>query len=86
MFEKSMSLGLDEEITILQKNVKIRGPVIIGNNCKILTESVIGPNVSIGDNTTISIPNIENSIIMQKCNISSKTKIKDSIFPSGHIK
>jgi glucose-1-phosphate thymidylyltransferase len=73
-------LGAD---TILQKNVKIRGPVIIGNNCKILTESVIGPNVSIGDNTTISIPNIENSIIMQKCNISSKTKIKDSIISSN---
>tara|TARA_Y100000748_G_scaffold297164_1_gene290846 strand:- start:64 stop:1140 length:1077 start_codon:yes stop_codon:yes gene_type:complete len=69
--------------TILQKNVKIRGPVIIGNNCKILTESVIGPNVSIGDNTTISIPNIENSIIMQKCNINSKTKIKDSIISNN---
>jgi len=73
-------LGVD---TIIQKNVKIRGPVIIGNNCKILTESVIGPNVSIGDNTTISIPNIENSIIMQKCNISSKTKIKDSIISNN---
>jgi len=73
-------LGAD---TILQKNVKIRGPVIIGNNCKILTESVIGPNVSIGDNTTISIPNIENSIIMQKCNINSKTKIKDSIISNN---
>ena len=73
-------LGVD---TIIQKNVKIRGPVIIGNNCKILTESVIGPNVSIGDNTIISIPNIENSIIMQKCNISSKTKIKDSIISNN---
>ena len=73
-------LGVD---TIIQKNVKIRGPVIIGNNCKILTESVIGPNVSIGDNTTISIPNIENSIIMQKCNINSKTKIKDSIISNN---
>ena len=71
------------EDTILQKNVKIKGPVIVGNNCKILTESVIGPNVSIRDNTTISIPNIENSIIMQKCNINSKTKIKDSIISNN---
>ena len=71
------------EDTILQKNVKIKGPVIVGNNCKILTESVIGPNVSIGDNTIISIPNIQNSIIMQKCNINSKTKIKDSIISNN---
>ena len=64
---------------ILEKNVKIKGPVIIGSNCKIMSESTIGPNVSIGNNSIISVSVIENSIIMQDCKINSAVGIKDSI-------
>ena len=75
-FTGKVILGKNSQI---QTNVKIIGPVIIGNNCKILTNTSIGPNVSIGDNTIISASNIENSIIMENCNINSVRKIKDSI-------
>ena len=69
-------LGENSQIS---SNVKLVGPVIIGNNCKILENSSIGPNVSVGDNSIISISSIENSIIMENCKINSVTKIKDSI-------
>ena len=65
------------------KNITIKGPVIIGANCKILSESTIGPNVSIGDNSIVSASNIENSIIMQNCKINSVAYIKDSIISNN---
>ncbi len=68
---------------ILEKNIKIKGPVIIGTNCKILSESVIGPNVSIGDNSIISVSSIENSIIMKNCKINSVMDIRDSIISNN---
>ena len=75
--------------SIIGSNVTITGPVIIGKNCKILTNSknqakvVIGPNVSIGNNSIITVSRIENSIIMQNCNIDSHTEIKNSIVASN---
>ncbi len=65
------------------KDIELRGPVVIGNDCKILDSSIIGPNVSIGNNSTISVSLIENSIIMENCNIDSSMKIKDSIIASN---
>ena len=44
-----------------------------------MSESTIGPNVSIGNNSIISVSVIENSIIMQDCKINSAVGIKDSI-------
>jgi len=43
-------------------------PVYIGKNVN-LKNSIIGPNVSIEDNTTISNSFISNSIILENCNI-----------------
>ena len=65
------------------QDIIIHGPVIIGNNCKILAKSRIGPNVSIGDNSIISASLIVNSIIMQNCKINSTVEIKDSIIASN---
>jgi glucose-1-phosphate thymidylyltransferase len=59
-------IGMD---SIVESNVEIIEPVVIGKNCHISTGSSIGPNVSVGDNTTISVSSIENSIIMQNCNL-----------------
>ncbi len=63
----------------INSNVSITGPVIIGEKCEINSGVVIGPNTSIGDNSIISSGNIENSIIMNNCEIDSKIKIKNSI-------
>jgi glucose-1-phosphate thymidylyltransferase len=64
--------------TIL-KNIKITGPVIIGDNCNISNQAQIGPNVSIGDNCNISKACIKNSIIMSNCKIEHNENISDSI-------
>ena len=71
------------EETVIESNVKIKGPVIIGKNCHISSYSSIGPNVSVGDNTIISKSSIENSIIMENCKINSATKIKNSIIANN---
>ncbi|MBC8250451.1 MAG: glucose-1-phosphate thymidylyltransferase [Candidatus Nitrosopelagicus sp.] len=71
------------EGTIIESNVKIKGPVIIGRNCHISLGSSIGPNVSIGDNTTISVSSVENSIIMKNCKINSVAEIKESIIANN---
>ena len=69
--------------TIIEENVIIKGPVIIGNNCHIYSGSSIGPNVSVGDNTHVSTSSIENSIIMKNCKVSCSTEIKDSIIANN---
>jgi len=65
------------------EDVTIKGPVIIGANCKILAKSTIGPNVSIGDGSSISISLIKDSIIMQNCKINSVAEIKNSIIANN---
>tara|TARA_B100000029_G_scaffold448140_1_gene470425 strand:+ start:574 stop:1614 length:1041 start_codon:yes stop_codon:yes gene_type:complete len=69
--------------TIIESDVKIQGLVVIGENCHISSGSSIGPNVSIGDNTTISVSSIENSIIMKNCKINSTAEIKNSIIANN---
>ena len=65
--------------SIIQDNCKIIGPVIIGNDCIITKNSVIGPNVSIGNNSRISNCIIENSIVMENCILDTKVSISESI-------
>ena len=69
--------------TIIESDVKIQGLVVIGENCHISSGSSIGPNVSIGDNTTISVSSIKNSIIMKNCKINSTAEIKNSIIANN---
>jgi glucose-1-phosphate thymidylyltransferase len=69
--------------TKIKKNCQINGPVIIGNNCILEDNTSIGPNVSIGDNTKISKSSIEDSIIMENCEIRTNVKIKNSIISSN---
>ena len=67
----------------IDKDVIIHGPVIIGDDCEILTNTTIGPNVSIGNNSTISVSLVKNSIIMDNCKICSSTEMKNSIIASN---
>ena len=69
--------------SFLKDGVKIIGPVIIGENCIIDNASIIGPNVSIGDNTKISQCSIKNSIVMNNCKIDTRIYISDSIIASN---
>jgi len=51
-------------------NSKIRGPVIIGENC-VIENSYIGPFTSIGDRTEVRNSEIEYSIVLRDCKITS---------------
>lgn len=67
------------ENTIIYPNSKLRGPIIIGKNCKIGPNVYIGPYTSIGDNTIIESGEIESSIVMENVYINSKKRIVESI-------
>ena len=69
--------------TIIESNVKMKCLGRFGENCHISSGSSIGPNVSVGDNTTIFVSSIENSIIMKNCKINSAAEIKDSIIANN---
>lgn len=57
---------------------KITGPVIIGKHCKI-ENAVIGPFVSIGDDTVIRGAELRDSIIMSNTKIEAPWKLEKSI-------
>ena len=65
--------------TIIKQNSKLTGPIIIGKNCVIESDAIIGPNTSIGDNSILSMCDIQDSILMSDCNIKCKIKIRNSI-------
>jgi glucose-1-phosphate thymidylyltransferase len=65
--------------TVIRSNARIRGPVIIGENCEIGPSVYIGPHTSIGDGVRILSGEIEGSIIMKDVVISCNRRIVDSI-------
>lgn len=64
--------------TTVNKNTKITGPVIIGENCT-LEDCVINPNTTIGAGSIIRHAEIKDSIILNKCNISGDVRLSNSI-------
>ncbi len=64
--------------SIIDKNVIIHGPVIIGENC-ILENCEIGPNVSVASGTKIKNTKIKNTIILENCEIDTDLQIHNSI-------
>ncbi|MBC8065697.1 MAG: glucose-1-phosphate thymidylyltransferase [Chlorobia bacterium] len=53
--------------TVVQNSV-IRGPAVIGANCQII-DSFIGPFTALADNTRLTSTEIENSIVMDDCEL-----------------
>lgn len=70
--------------TIITKGSVVRGPAIIGENCRI-AETYIGPYTAIGDNIIIEGGDIESSIIMEGTKISCKKKIVDSLIGKNSV-
>ncbi len=68
-----------DENSIVEKGAVIRGPAIIGKNTRICSQAYIGPYTSIGNNVIIKRGEIENSIIMDNCQIDIDGKITDSL-------
>jgi glucose-1-phosphate thymidylyltransferase len=59
-------------------NSNIRGPVVIGKNCRI-KDSFIGPYTTIGHGTQIISSAIEHSVIMDQCSIENIPRLEDSL-------
>ncbi|MBN1385129.1 MAG: glucose-1-phosphate thymidylyltransferase [Elusimicrobia bacterium] len=73
---------IDEKVVIQKgaqiNNSTVRGPVIIGENCKILN-SYIGPFTSVYFNTIIENSEIEHSIVLENSKVSDVKRITDSL-------
>jgi len=70
-----------DEGTRIIKSI-IRGPCVIGKNCKI-DNSYIGPYTSIGDNTEIIDSSIEYSIVLDRVLIRGVKRLEESIIGSN---
>lgn len=64
--------------SILENGSVVRGPAIIGKNCKI-SNSYVGPYTSVGDDCEIVNSEIEGSIVMDGARIDVRRKIVDSL-------
>jgi glucose-1-phosphate thymidylyltransferase len=70
-----VEIGVGSKVT----NCKIRGPVVIGENCH-LEHAYIGPYTSISDRVTIIDTDIEHSVILNDTNITGiHQRIVDSV-------
>jgi glucose-1-phosphate thymidylyltransferase len=76
---KASGIVCVDEGTIVLSGTTLRGPLIIGKNCRIGPGCYVGPYTSIGDNTTIQGAEVENTIIMGDCRIECEKRIVDSL-------
>ncbi len=60
-------------------NVRLIGPVIIGERCVIGPGCTLGPNVAVGDDTVIRRASIRDTIVMRRCEIDCDTSISSSV-------
>jgi glucose-1-phosphate thymidylyltransferase len=65
--------------SVVFKGTTIKGPVIVGEKCKIGPSTYVGPYTSIGNNVTVIGGEIENSIIMDGATINCNKRIVDSL-------
>jgi glucose-1-phosphate thymidylyltransferase len=60
------------------RNSRIRGPVVIGEDCRI-TDSFVGPFSSIGHGSEISRSTLQHTVALERCRISGIDRIEDSL-------
>lgn len=75
-----VTLGKDSKV---MKGAIIRGPVAIGEGTAIAPDVYIGPYTSIGNHVDFRSGEIENSIVMDDCQIEIRGRIADSIIGPG---
>jgi glucose-1-phosphate thymidylyltransferase len=69
--------------SIVRKGALIRGPVVVGENTTIESSVYLGPYTSVGSDCKIRSGEIENSIIMDGCEIDVDDRIVDSLIGAG---
>jgi len=80
---KKEGMIIVEEGARIENDVKLIGPVLIGQNTVIAEGATIGPNATIGNECLITKVKIRDSIIMNNCKISLETNLKNSIIASN---
>lgn len=70
--------------TIIKNNVKINGPVIIGENC-VLENCTIGPYAAVGSGSLVKGGKIADSIILSNCHFDCDLSVKESII-GGNVR
>ena len=80
---KKQGIIIIEKGAVIENNVELIGPVLIGQNSIIKEGSKIGPNTSIGNECVISKVKIRDSIIMNNCKILINSNLVNSIISSN---
>ncbi|PIY92602.1 MAG: glucose-1-phosphate thymidylyltransferase [Candidatus Magasanikbacteria bacterium CG_4_9_14_0_2_um_filter_42_11] len=62
----------------IDKGVRIKGPVLIGENC-VIEDAEIGPNVTLSQGCSVKGASIKDSIILENTEIHAPMRIRDSI-------
>ncbi len=65
--------------TVVEKGSRIRGPALIGANCRIGPNAYVGPYTSIGDHCWIADSEVEGSMVLDHVTIQCRRKLADSI-------
>jgi glucose-1-phosphate thymidylyltransferase len=60
------------------ENCRIRGPVVIGERCK-LQNSFVGPFTSVGNNTEIVDSTIQHTVLIEGCRLQGINRLEDSL-------
>ena len=69
--------------SIIEKGAILRGPSVVGHDCKVASGVYVGPYTSIGNNVNIKKGEVENSIVMDECEIDVSFRITDSIIANN---
>jgi glucose-1-phosphate thymidylyltransferase len=71
------------ESAVVKSGAVVRGPVSLAADVVIEEDSYVGPYTSIGSTTTVSGTHIENSVIIGDSDISTDSKLIDSLIGGG---
>jgi bifunctional UDP-N-acetylglucosamine pyrophosphorylase/glucosamine-1-phosphate N-acetyltransferase len=71
--------------TIIESGSRVIEPCIIGDNCLIRGGTIVGPNSTIGEGSTLDGCTVEGSVLMDGCRVDSGSRIEHSVLASGVV-
>ena len=78
VLEQIAAVGIRD---VVERSV-IRGPVVIGERCRV-QGAFIGPYTAVGDDTTIAQTSIQHSVVLDHCRLDGVDRVEDSVLGSG---